>query len=58
MSTLAATFLSLGMLAAFLLAFVGIKQATQKEDRTAKQRGLLMIAMAIIMVANVLIWTV
>ena len=57
MSTLAAALLSIGMIAAFLLAFVGVKQATQKEDRVARQRGLLMIAMAIILVANVLIWT-
>ena len=58
MSTLAAAMLSLAMLAAFLLGFVGIKQALQKEDRTARQRGWLMVAMAIILVANVLIWTV
>ncbi|WP_265529853.1 hypothetical protein [Sphingomicrobium marinum] len=57
MSTIAAALLSIGMVAAFLLAFVGTKQAMQKEDRTARQRGLLMIAMAIILVGNVLIWT-
>ncbi|NNC47995.1 MAG: hypothetical protein HKO13_06140 [Sphingomonas sp.] len=57
MTTIAAALLSIGMITAFLLAFVGVKQALQKEDRTARQRGLLMIAMAIILVANVLIWT-
>lgn len=57
MPPIASFALSLAMLAAFLLALVGIKQARKKEDRVARQRGFLMIAMAIILIANVLIWT-
>ncbi|WP_265570734.1 hypothetical protein [Sphingomicrobium nitratireducens] len=57
MSGTAAALLSIAMLAAFLLGAAGIQQARKKEDRVARQRGLLMIAMAIILVANVLIWT-
>ncbi|WP_260484095.1 hypothetical protein [Sphingomicrobium flavum] len=45
------------MIAAFLLGIVGVRQARKKEDRVARQRGLLMIAMAIILIANVLIST-
>ena len=48
--------LSLAMIAAFLLAGVGAAQV-RHPDRTRKQRGWLMIAMAIILLANVLIWT-
>ena len=58
MSTLAAATLSITMIAAFLLAFVGIKQIRQDHDRTARQRGWLMVAMAIILFGNVLIWTI
>lgn len=57
MTGIAAAALSIAMLAAALLAIVGVKQALKKEDRVARQRGLLMIAMAVILVANVAIWT-
>ena len=57
MPAIASFALSLAMLAAFLLGVVGVRQARKKEDRVARQRGLLMIAMAIILIANVLIWT-
>lgn len=42
------------MIAAALLLIFGIKQARVAESR---QRGLLMIACAIVFVGNVLIWT-
>lgn len=42
------------MIAAGLLLIFGIRQALQPEHR---QRGLLMIACAIVFVGNVLIWT-
>ena len=42
------------MIAAALLLIFGIKQARVTESR---QRGLLMIACAIVFVGNVLIWT-
>ncbi len=57
MPALATAALSLAMLAAFLLGAVGIAQ-TRKADRQHRQRGWLMVAMAIILVANVLIWTI
>ena len=57
MSMIATAALSLAMLAAFLLGIVGIAQ-TRNPDRQARQRGWLMIAMAIVLVANVLIWTI
>lgn len=46
--------LALTMIAAMLLLIFGIKQARAAETR---QRGLLMIACAIVFVGNVLIWT-
>lgn len=58
MPAIAAFSLSVAMLAAFLLAYAGIRQCMKKEDRVARQRGLLMLTMAIVLVANVLIWTV
>ena len=42
------------MIAAFLLVFGGVKLARRKEDRG---RGLLMLAAAAVIVANVAIWT-
>ena len=42
------------MIAAFLLAIGGVKLAMQRENRS---RGLLMIAAAVVLVGNVLIWT-
>ena len=55
MSTLASTLLALAMLAAFLLIIGGVAMWRRQGDR---QKGLLMIAAAIVLVANVLIWTV
>jgi hypothetical protein len=46
--------LTLAMLAAFALSIAGVRLARRRSDR---QRGLLMIAVAIVLVANVLIWT-
>jgi high-affinity Fe2+/Pb2+ permease len=43
------------MIAAFLLAIGGARLAIRREDRG---RGLLMLAAAVVLVANVLIWTV
>ncbi|MCM8556814.1 hypothetical protein [Sphingomicrobium sediminis] len=57
MPPIATAALSIAMLAAFLLLFVGIKLIRGSEG-PARQRGWLMIAMALILVANVLIWTV
>ena len=47
--------LGLAMIAAFTLAFFGVRLALRGEDR---KRGLLMIAAALVLVGNVLIWTV
>ncbi|WP_343347422.1 hypothetical protein WJT74_04650 [Sphingomicrobium sp. XHP0239] len=57
MPPLATAALSFAMVAAFLLGAVGLSQV-RKPDRQTRQRGWLMVAMAIILVANVLIWTV
>ena len=45
--------LSLGMLAVFALAFGGVVLFRRGE----RQKGLLMIAAAVVILANVLIWT-
>ncbi len=47
--------LTLAMLAAFALSIAGVRLVRRPADR---QRGLLMIGAAIVLVANVLIWTV
>ena len=54
MGAIASTALALGMIAAMLLAIGGVRLALRKDDR---QRGLLMLAAAIVILANVLIWT-
>ena len=46
--------LALAMIAAFVLLIAGIRLVRRPTDR---QRGLLMIAAAIVLIANVLIWT-
>ncbi|WP_265562768.1 hypothetical protein [Sphingomicrobium arenosum] len=56
MPPVASAALGIAMIAAFLLAGVGIAQ-TRNADRTVKQRGWLMVSMAVILVANVAIWT-
>ena len=43
------------MIAAFLLVIGGVRMLRRKEDRG---RGLLMLGAAVVLVANVLIWTV
>lgn len=57
MTAISSAALSIAMLAAALLGVVGMQQVLKQKDRVARQRGLLMIAMAIILVGNVLIWT-
>ncbi len=53
MKTIASAALALAMIAALILAIGGVKIAVK--DR---KRGLLMIAAAIVLVGNVLVWTV
>jgi hypothetical protein len=45
--------LSLAMVAAFALAIAGVMLIVKKQDR---QRGLLMIGVSAVLIANVLIW--
>ena len=47
--------MGIAMVAAFLLIAAGIKLALTRETRV---RGILMIAAALVMVMNVMIWTV
>jgi high-affinity Fe2+/Pb2+ permease len=47
--------LAVAMVAAFLLIAGGIKLALDRETRL---RGILMIAAALVMIMNVMIWTV
>ena len=54
MGTLASATLAIAMIAAIILAVAGVKLALRREER---QRGLLMLAAAIVIVGNVLIWT-
>ena len=54
MSGASATFLSILMLAAFLLAWGGIYLVVKKGDR---KKGILMLVAAAVAVGNVLIWT-
>jgi len=46
--------LALGMIAAGILLIGGVRLAMRKEQR---QRGLLMVGAALVLFANVLIWT-
>jgi hypothetical protein len=46
--------MAIAMIAAFLLVIGGIRLARRKEDRG---RGYLMIVAGVVIVANVLIWT-
>lgn len=55
MESLANLALGLAMIAAFLLVIGGIVLIRRGEDRT---RGLLMLAAAAVLVANVAIWTI
>jgi hypothetical protein len=47
--------LTLGMIAAFLLVAGGVKLAVVRETRT---RGILMVVAALVILMNVMIWTV
>lgn len=55
MGGLASAILAITMIAAFLLAIGGIRLAIRKGDRN---RGLLMLAAAAVLIGNVLIWTI
>jgi len=46
--------MALAMIAAFLLGFAGFRLMRGKADRT---RGVLMVAAALVLIANVMIWT-
>ena len=54
LETLASAAMALAVIAAFLLGFGGVRIVTGRADRT---RGILMIAAAAVLLANVLIWT-
>jgi len=54
MTGLSATFLSILMLAAFLLVWGGIHMIVKRGDR---KRGILMLVAAAVAVGNVLVWT-
>lgn len=53
MGTIASAALGLGMIAAMILGVGGARMV-----RRDRQRGLLMIAAAVVIFANVLIWTI
>ena len=53
MGTLASAALALGVIASAILAVGGVRMV-----RRDRQRGLLMIAAAIVIFGNVLIWTI
>ena len=55
MGTIASAALGIAMIAAFLLALGGIRLVRRGEHR---QQGWLMIVAALVLVGNVLIWTV
>ena len=55
MADLAGMAMAVAMLAAFALMFAGAKLAMRPEDR---KRGVLMIVAAVVLVGNVLVWTV
>jgi high-affinity Fe2+/Pb2+ permease len=54
MSGFASTAMAIAMIAAFLLIAGGIKLSLAKQDRL---RGVLMIVAAMVLIGNVLIWT-
>ena len=55
MENISSVLLAIAMIAAFLLGAGGVKLARVPETRT---RGLLMIVAALVLIANVAIWTV
>ena len=54
MGTVASTTLAITMVAVFLLAAGGVRLAMRREHR---QKGVLMIVAAMVLLGNVLIWT-
>ena len=54
MNELASGAMAVAMIAAFLLTFFGVKLALRRESR---KQGLLMICAALVLVGNVLVWT-
>lgn len=54
MSGITDTAMALAVIAAFLLGFAGVRIVIGKADRT---KGVLMLAAAAVILANVLIWT-
>lgn len=57
MEVIAKIAIPLTLVASVLLIYFGVIQARQKENRTERQRGFLMIACGIVFICNVLIWT-
>jgi hypothetical protein len=55
MNPLAATLLSIAMLAAFVMLLFGARFALRPEHR---KNGLLMITVGVVLIGNVLIWVV
>lgn len=55
MSQFSSFAMALGMIAAFLLAAGGMRLIIQRQTRS---RGVLMLIAAIVLVTNVMIWTV
>ena len=55
MADLAGLAMAVAMLAAFALIFAGVKLSMKPVDR---KRGVLMIVAALVLVGNVLVWTV
>ena len=54
MEGFASTIMAITMIAAFLLVVGGVRLVLRREDRG---RGVLMLAAALVLVGNVLIWT-
>jgi len=55
MSDFSSAAMALGMIAAFLLIAGGVKLVL---DRQTRGRGILMIVAAVVLIMNVMIWTV
>jgi len=55
MDKFSGTALALAMIAGFLLLAAGVKLALDRQTRT---RGVLMVLAALVMIMNVMIWTV
>lgn len=55
MGSFSSVVMAVAMVAAFLLGAVGVKLAMSRQTRT---RGVLMIVAALVMIMNVMIWTV